>query len=167
MCVSVHGPTPVDALLYLKRKVFVNVASRKCEHGVTKYYCIKCGGSQTCLHGYADKRHCKQCGEGRHRRYIRRHSSKMYTVYKHNACARSLAFLLTPQEFVSLVAQCCTYCGRTPKDAGGMGVDRVVNTVGYKVGNCVSCCAPCNKMKHILEIQEFLQHIECISTYQK
>jgi hypothetical protein len=64
------------------------------------------------------------------------------------------------------MATLCDYCGRhpetytRPKNANGgfkyNGIDRVVNSVGYTLENCVPCCSNCNRAKSTLSRQEFI-----------
>jgi hypothetical protein len=35
------------------------------------------------------------------------------------------------------------------------GIDRVINTVGYTVNNCVPCCFVCNKAKSDRDLDEW------------
>lgn len=52
----------------------------------------------------------------------------------------------------------CYYCGYYPKDEQQInGIDRVDNTEGYYLGNCVSCCANCNIMKGKTLIDNFIK----------
>ncbi len=43
------------------------------------------------------------------------------------------------------------------------GIDRVDNSVGYEVDNCVPCCGVCNRMKRDLTKDQFIDHVHKIS----
>ena len=86
----------------------------------------------------------------------------VFNVYKNNR--RGLKFNLTEKEFRKLTSANCNYCGATPRRisksmASGTyiynGIDRVDNSAGYILRNCVSCCAICNIAKRDLPIKEF------------
>ena len=89
-----------------------------------------------------------------------------YSVYKRTAELKQLDFKLTREEFYDIVKQNCSYCG-IMQEKGFNGIDRVVSTLGYVVGNCVTCCAMCNYMKGCLDKNIFLQRVEHIMTYNK
>jgi uncharacterized protein with PIN domain len=67
-----------------------------------------------------------------------------FYMYKYKAAERNIEFNLTSEEFNSFWQQPCNYCNR---EIDTIGIDRVNNTVGYVMDNCVSCCSVCNKMK--------------------
>jgi len=75
-----------------------------------------------------------------------------YASYKSNAKVRGLVFELTLQEFKEMIEQDCHYC-QDP----GYGIDRVDSGMGYIIGNVVSCCTMCNRMKLNYEIDEFIE----------
>lgn len=90
-------------------------------------------------------------------------------MYKRNAEARGLDFLLTKEQFASLIERDCYYCGIKPgtlvkaKGYSGKyaynGVDRVDNSVGYIYSNCVPCCETCNRAKRMMSEDEFAEWI--------
>jgi hypothetical protein len=96
-----------------------------------------------------------------------------YSEYKSSAKKRGIEFCLSKEEFKKLTSANCFYCGqepnrtrRTSKNTGEYihnGIDRVDNSKGYILGNCVSCCKECNIMKMDLSIAEFLHRIKIIS----
>ena len=77
-----------------------------------------------------------------------------FTIYRRGAQQRNLEFSLEFEEFQKLIHSKCQYCG----DRFGqiLGVDRVDNTRGYFIENCVPCCSLCNRMKLNLTLEEFL-----------
>lgn len=79
--------------------------------------------------------------------------SKRMQEYFNNATRRQLEFQLNVVEFRQLVNDLCHYCG----SAGRMGIDRVLNNVGYINGNCVSACQTCNFMKGEMSYEAFLK----------
>lgn len=84
-----------------------------------------------------------------------------YSKYKYNAKKRDRIFELTFNEFKNICSQNCIYCGIEPSkiEPSGVketsvngtvlvnGVDRVDNSIGYILSNCVTCCSQCNAAK--------------------
>ena len=96
--------------------------------------------------------------------------------YNTNASAnkRGYSFELTLDEISNLSQQVCTYCGKEPEQFLSSfpnfiynGIDRVDNTKGYEIENCVTCCKLCNRMKDTLSLDEFKNHIAKVVLYQK
>lgn len=83
----------------------------------------------------------------------------MYTRYLSSPIVRGIRFDLSLDEFLVLASAECFYCG----DAKATGIDRVHSTGGYEKGNCVSCCATCNSMKHAKPAKEYIEHLERIT----
>jgi hypothetical protein len=113
--------------------------------------------------------HSKSCGcikkEGR--RTLPRgvpERNLVLRTYRKNAELRSLEFSLTMEQFTELTQQDCFYCGAKPdKSVRGRGfdgnytyngVDRVDNSIGYVLENCVSCCERCNRAKGTMSEDE-------------
>jgi hypothetical protein len=97
----------------------------------------------------------------------------LYGTYKSKAKKRNIYFDLTLEEFQILISGNCFFCGSAPyqeiksQHTGKSrifytGIDRVDNTIGYQIDNCVSCCKYCNYAKSDLTMQEFKNHIKRI-----
>lgn len=94
--------------------------------------------------------------------------------YKEAAVVRKYLFELSENEFKYLTQQNCHYCNIPPsqkvktnsKDTWGEylynGIDRIDNTQGYNLKNCVSCCGTCNQMKMAFSYDQFIDKIKCI-----
>jgi hypothetical protein len=65
--------------------------------------------------------------------------------YKTKANNKGVAFELTKKDFDILIKSDCKYCHRSPTT--WFGIDRVVPSQGYVLGNVVSCCCDCNTDK--------------------
>jgi transposase-like protein len=97
--------------------------------------------------------------------------SYMLRSYKQGATKRKLDFLLTREEFESLIYRKCYYCGAEPSSRSVSkgctitcnGIDREDNNKGYYKGNCVPACKVCNVMKSSMDYQEFIQHCRRIA----
>lgn len=95
--------------------------------------------------------------------------------YIRGAKSRGHSFELTKAEFKSIVESPCHYCGVPPyrkaisdekararRHNGNYiytGVDRVDNSLGYLVKNCVPCCAVCNRAKYTMTYLEFMAYL--------
>lgn len=106
--------------------------------------------------------------------------NSLIRTYKASAKKRGLKFELTKDEFSSLTKQDYYYCDDPPKNIRIKprrsishlvlpyvynGIDRVYNSIGYELYNCVPCCYHCNTMKMHFTKEEFLRKVKLI--YQK
>ena len=97
--------------------------------------------------------------------------------YRSNAKRRELDFDLSREEFESIIKQDCYYCGIRPNNVFTSfqrknehkhppimynGIDRIDNSKGYRLENCVPCCAQCNYAKSNLSTEQFLSWIRNI-----
>lgn len=81
-----------------------------------------------------------------------------YRSYRRNAKQRNIEFKISKEDFFELVKMECKYCGS--KGNPYNGVDRVDNSKGYIISNCVPCCEWCNKTKMAHTESELIDHIE-------
>ena len=98
--------------------------------------------------------------------------NNMIRAYKAGAKKRNLEFSLTREQFKKLTKQKCFYCGVKPHNVINRsqtngkyiynGIDRVNNTKGYTIDNCVTCCYICNQWKRAYTQQGFLMRIKLI-----
>jgi len=89
---------------------------------------------------------------------------KRYDDYKAGAKARGKTWNLTEEEFSELWQKPCVYCGAEIKT---IGVDRVVNEIGYEVGNIVPCCTKCNMWKCADTLDDLIKHCrKIVETYE-
>ena len=141
---------------------------KKCPHGRRKYICKECKGSSLCVHG-RQRHYCKECKgsqicmHGLHRPQCRRCNGNQICdhgrvrcrcvlcnpagVYKATYVRHEIRLGgVLPPDFMSLELFCqlvkktCIWCGRTPEQANGMGIDRKDNTKKHTVGNIEPCC---------------------------
>jgi len=146
--------------------------------------CLVCGTEVTVPSTKLKEGAIKSCGcqeNIKEARTPKGHSgfNKLFSTYRYAAKARSLSFELTAEEFKSIVISKCTYCGVEPsrvtygsrgskKEHGKFisnGVDRVDNTQGYTIANCVPACSICNIAKSDLTQEEFLNWLERIRNF--
>jgi hypothetical protein len=85
---------------------------------------------------------------------LKKYSSR-YSGYKTEAKKRNYSFELTYEQFCTFMDKNCFYCNSPPSnrckynylEIVHSGIDRVDNTKGYSLDNCVSCCKNCNSIK--------------------
>ena len=102
---------------------------------------------------------CKDCYYLCKKKYDQTPSGR-YVMIKKGAKRRGYSFLLTMDEFMKYWNQKCFYCSDAIE---GIGIDRVNNSVGYEVGNIVSCCKTCNMMKLVSSSDSFIDQCRKIS----
>lgn len=109
--------------------------------------------------------------------------TKIASSYRAGARKRDLEFKLTKRDVERLIFGTCFYCGSepanifTPKRFKNPdvhpdpvlynGIDRVDNTIGYTVTNCVTCCHICNGAKRDQTKEDFLAWIRRTYEYQE
>lgn len=82
-----------------------------------------------------------------------------YHEYKKSAKKRGIEFELIESDCLPFFNSYCYYCD---DQFSGVGIDRLDNNVGYKIGNLIPCCYRCNIMKHTSSEKEFIDQIKKI-----
>lgn len=102
---------------------------------------------------------CKDgyCGECKDCQNIAKENR--FNIYKKNAKRRGLSFQLSKEQFYTLTAQPCEYCGRINEYNG---IDRIDSNKDYTIDNCVPCCASCNIMKNDTPFNEWINNMKLI-----
>ena len=91
-----------------------------------------------------------------------RNIEQYYKDYIKGSAKRGYEFNLDFNTFSQLVLAECQYCGH--KTEGEInGIDRVDNSIGYSMDNCVTACWKCNKIKHVYHKDFFLEKCSLIS----
>jgi hypothetical protein len=84
---------------------------------------------------------------------------------------RGNIFSLTLEDFKTLCSSDCFYCKAKPNGKMQVGrekrngIDRIDNSIGYRIDNCVSCCWTCNRMKGTMSHIDFLAHVKKIAVH--
>jgi len=94
--------------------------------------------------------------------------NNLFAKYQQSAKIRGLIFNLQLEEFKQITSLGCYYCGRPPSNRTAKrgrcliynGVDRVNNSIGYVLENCVPCCKMCNVSKLNFSKEEFFSWIK-------
>lgn len=108
---------------------------------------------------------------GREKRKSVGHSARNKLMKKYEAQAeyRNLEWKLSTEQFNEITKQNCYYCGKEPSQIVNLrgcngvyvynGIDRLDNSKGYSIENCVPCCGVCNKAKMVMSENEFSEWI--------
>jgi hypothetical protein len=121
--------------------------------------CICQSYTEAMIRKRADARIQRGCG-----------AKEVYRDYSRNAQKRGIEFNLTLAEATKMFESDCYYCGAPPsciktRKAENYlynGIDRVDNGKKYTINTTVPCCKTCNRIKHVLPEQEFINHIKKI-----
>ncbi len=116
-----------------------------------KRTCDICGNSYTSK-SHNSKACSVSCLKKLHQRNRLRFSRTNHGKFLHSqgtAKRRDIPWRLSEEEYLAIIAVPCAYCENrlgTPVLTCG-GLDRIDNTIGYELGNVVSCCAICNRLR--------------------
>jgi hypothetical protein len=78
----------------------------------------------------------------------RRKPGQRFSAGKCHARRRGLRWGIGFEEYVEIISELCVYCrGYFQKEETGVGLDRLDNSLGYELGNVVSCCGFCNRFR--------------------
>ena len=96
--------------------------------------------------------------------------NQLIAIYKRSAKKRGYTYNLTEKEAISFFKSPCCYCGSPPSNIHNPhnllgsyvynGIDRVDNTKGYEIDNCVSCCKFCNVIKNTSTPEKFQKDLK-------
>jgi hypothetical protein len=97
-----------------------------------------------------------------HRKPLNQASAKRYNMkpegafnhYRYGALHRDIPFELTFEQFMTFWQKPCFYCAAPILT---IGIDRVDSAEGYTMGNLVSCCSMCNRMKNHFSRSAFIE----------
>jgi len=165
---TVHPPVqPGNVYGYLT--VIEFAGSRRTNAGVSErtWACkCACGADFIAVGAYLREGATKSCGC--YRREVSRAKLSPPTTtcilgpLKRSAKKRGIAWDLSDDEALDLVAGDCVYCGAGPrpykhpyKTVLRNGIDRKDPSKGYSAENCATACAPCNTAKMAMTVDEF------------
>jgi hypothetical protein len=162
--------------LLVVRRVANRTFGTNCKKTVRAMWLCQCDcGNTSEVVGYALLRpSCtKSCGCSKYETRINPPGvtlkNRILNSYKIGASRRDLEWAISDDLFESLIFSNCHYCDLPParvtrratqyrKDSICYnGIDRVNNTLGYILGNVVTCCKDCNKAKDVMSAEQFVK----------
>lgn len=108
----------------------------------------------------------------------------LYNSYKTRAKSRGYSFNISFKKFKYLTKENCFYCGSVPSQVKKQnnknmsiegvlnstyiynGLDRINNSFGYSLRNCVPCCKICNMAKYNITQEEFFNWINALTVFR-
>lgn len=78
---------------------------------------------------------------------LRKRGVGRFTYVRGCAVGKGRVWTITQEEYESITALNCHYCGHRNDVEAGIGLDRLDNERGYELDNVVSCCAICNLVR--------------------
>ena len=152
--------TDEELIQLLSGRTLSSIINKKSELGIITYVsCEHCGSTMQKIGSHNT---CKICAKNYNNR-TKNNLSRRYSTYKNSAKRRGHDFQLSMEEFSTFQDEPCYYCGDEIQSSGKIGIDRIDNTKGYIIENCVPCCEICNKMKLTLDLNTWLLKINKIS----
>lgn len=136
----------------------------KCDCGTVRYV-LGCslGNSRSQSCGCLQRERASE----QHRKPIEQvKTSAIYHVINDNSKQRGIEFSIDPSVVYMLSQQNCFYCNSKPTNTINnrhnkrppiyySGLDRVDNSMGYRLSNVVPCCIKCNRAKSHYNIEDF------------
>jgi hypothetical protein len=97
----------------------------------------------------------------------------LYADYKSGARRRGIPWDLTKEHFLKLTSSICHYTGVPPSNVwSGVrgkyvynGIDRIDNSKGYTIENCVPCNGRINEMKMDVPVDVFIEDCRLVSDH--
>lgn len=90
------------------------------------------------------------------------HHSCSYTIYQGRALKKQIDFVITEEEYMTIIESDCYMCGKKNSVDHCNGIDRFDNIIGYTLENCRPCCGECNYMKKKYKYSIVLDQLKLI-----
>jgi len=115
----------------------------------SEFYIVRVKGGKE----YA-RTECRECTDRTTRAYHRNNRDR-HILNNSRRADRTLGLQgdLTREKILEMIASPCHYCG---DKNNRMGVDRVENSIGHMLTNCVPCCIRCNMLKRNMPTEAWL-----------
>ena len=174
--------------------ILMNLEIIKIDHGKNIVYavkCLKCGHNYRTGHSILNKKKnekglsfCHNCYNGEtksKRKFCMLTKNISLTLYKkllHQAEIRGIEFTVTPEYLESIFKGYCYLSGTNINigtysntngiyDLGNSSLDRIDSNIGYVENNVAWVFRPINVMKHILNVNDFIELCTKIGNFNK
>lgn len=143
--------------------------------GYYRHYVFKCK-HVGCFKEISVRQHHVPYITGKCKKHANMHKpyEAVYGGMKRSAKERNIEFELSYDDYLKFAGRLCYYCGsgidwqpynEHGKNNPGWYLDRVDNAKGYSVDNCAACCTSCNRLKHDMDYELFVNRIKMIFFY--
>lgn len=135
--------------------------------GRKKLYCSdECGDKQRSKRYYASH---KDVIAGKRAKWREENPLRSrYLVARADVKARGRKLLLSYEEMCKYWTANCHYCNNSVDQEGGIALDRIDNDGDYEVGNVLTCCGDCNKIRNtVLTVEEMKVAMKAVLELRK
>jgi hypothetical protein len=136
------------------REKTAKYCSKECKDKTQKT-CIECGvGFVSSSSGKYCSLKCHNLARKKNPKYLTwlkngAHSlAGRFNTSKFTAKQRGIEWLLSKEQYATLLSNKCFYCKKPTSVKRGCGLDRKDNNQPYTVDNVVACCHRCNSVKN-------------------
>lgn len=170
--------------------IAIKPTGKRTEGGGIIWLCeCDCGNTAKVAVGYLRAGRYRSCGcaQWDNNRKPPKESAKrrVFCSYRSGARRSERTFGITYGQFLEITQKKCFYCGREPKKVMKPhpiatlihnnpdywyiynGIDRIDNSVGYTLDNCVPCCTECNFLKRDKDYYKFMSTVLRIADHQR
>lgn len=92
----------------------------------------------------------------RHDEIFGDHFATSYSKKLRQITTREIEFQITEDQFNFISNFPCYLCGKLNSVSHKNGIDRLDNNKGYLIDNCLACCAECNWLKHVNNVNDLI-----------
>jgi hypothetical protein len=90
--------------------------------------------------------------------------NRLFQVYQKNANKRGLSFQIEFACFMQYWGKPCSYCGA---DIKTIGIDRIINSLGYTEDNIAPACRMCNWAKSNMDKDTYINHCRKVALHSR
>lgn len=101
-------------------------------------------------------------------------TNEIWLQYQRGASTRGWEWTISREDFTVLIHSDCFYCGGPPSNRAKRkvdfftnGIDRKDNKLGYTKENCVACCSKCNRGKHTIDYDTWIEYLDNLVAYRQ
>ena len=168
-----HPKIPPNSIVNGLKVIRVVKTSNGNQGALYEYEC-HCGAIKQTLLKNLRKKTTKFCNCKVGLRYDDISVRQLHWRYRFGCKKREMDFELSLQVFETFLKKDCFYCGKGPSQVYNYrnskneklheytynGIDRLNNSLGYSLSNCVTCCWECNQKKSDQNLAEFASWVK-------
>lgn len=174
-----YSPTPLPYKTYYGltsgKLTYLRPPNRELgESGRKHFFSCECGQITRQEPAAVKRGFLKTCGKCGVKQYFGHDANlnQIYMTKSNRPLGGYSAFDITFEDFRRLTQSLCYWCGqwnptkrvcRNGLITEWHGLDRLDNTIGHTLANCVPCCWDCNNMRGNMTTEEFIKKIKEIN----